>query len=76
VAAKAAGMVGKSAHGMRMAAAGPGVMASFYAKSANRSKLAAKAIGKLDRAKTQNRTFIYSAPDHNGLSRLKSISES
>jgi integrase len=76
-AAKAAGVVGKSAHGMRKAAAtravengatereleaifgwSGGRMATLYTKSANRSRLAAGAIGKLDRAETENRTSI------------------
>jgi integrase len=76
-AARAAGVVGKSAHGMRKAAAtraaengatereleaifgwSGGRMATLYTKSANRSKLAAGAIGKLDRAETENRTSI------------------
>ena len=35
-----------------------GRMATFYTKSANRSRLAAGAIGKLDRATTENRTTI------------------
>jgi len=77
-AAEAAGVVGKSAHGMRKAAAtraaengatereleaifgwSGGRMATLYTKSANRGRLAAGAIGKLDRAETENRT-IYS----------------
>jgi hypothetical protein len=33
-------------------------MATPYTKSANRSRLAAGAIGKLDRAETENRTSI------------------
>jgi hypothetical protein len=33
-------------------------MATFCAKSANRSRLAAGAIGKLDRAEAENRTSI------------------
>jgi integrase len=76
-AARAAGVVGKSAHGMRKAAAtraaengatereleaifgwSGGRMATLYTKSANRSRLAAGAIGKLDRAETENRTSI------------------
>ena len=76
-AAKAAGIVGKSAHGMRKAAAtraaengatereleaifgwSGGRMATLYTKSANRTRLAAGAIGKLDRAETENRTSI------------------
>jgi hypothetical protein len=76
-AAKAAGVFGKSAHGMRKAAvpepprtgrpsassrrslAGcQGAMATLYTKSANRGRLAAGAIGKLDRAETENRTSI------------------
>src|SRR5580692_9909673 len=35
-----------------------GQMATLYTKSANRSRLAAEAIGKLDRAETENRTSI------------------
>jgi hypothetical protein len=35
-----------------------GRMATLYTKSANRSRLAAGAIGKLDRAETENRTSI------------------
>jgi hypothetical protein len=35
-----------------------GRMATLYTKSANRSRLAAVAIGKLDRAETENRTSI------------------
>jgi integrase len=69
-AAKAAGVIGKSAHGMRKATAtraaengatereleaifgwSGGRMATLYTKSANRSRLAAGAIGKLDRAR-------------------------
>jgi integrase len=76
-AARAAGVVGKSAHGMRKAAAtraaengatereleaifgwSGGRMATLYTKSANRGRLAAGAIGKLDRAETENRTSI------------------
>jgi integrase len=75
-AARAAGVVGKSAHGMRKAAATraaengatereleaifgwSGGMATLYTRSANRSRLAAGAIGKLDRAETENRTSI------------------
>ncbi|MEA2914460.1 MAG: hypothetical protein QOJ15_6541 [Bradyrhizobium sp.] len=76
-AAKAAGVVGKSAHGMRKAAAtraaengatereleaifgwSGGRMATLYTKSANRSRLAAGAIGKIDRAETEKRTSI------------------
>jgi integrase len=76
-AAKAAGVIGKSAHGMRKAAAtraaengatereleaifgwSGGRMATLYTKSANRTRLAAGAIGKLDRAETENRTSI------------------
>lgn len=76
-AARAAGVFGKSAHGMRKAAAtraaengatereleaifgwSGGRMATLYTKSANRSRLAAGAIGKLDRAETENRTSI------------------
>ena len=76
-AAKAAGVVGKSAHGMRKAAAtraaengatereleaifgwSGGRMATLYTKSANRGRLAAGAIGKLDRAEIENRTSI------------------
>jgi integrase len=76
-AAKAAGVVGKSAHGMRKAAAtraaengatereleaifgwSGGRMATLYTKSANRTRLAAGAIGKLDRGETENRTSI------------------
>ena len=71
------GVRGKSAHGLRKAAAtratengatereleaifgwSGGRMATLYTKSANRSRLAAGAIGKLDRAKTENRTSI------------------
>jgi hypothetical protein len=33
-------------------------MATLYTKSANRGRLAAGAIGKLDRAETENRTSI------------------
>jgi hypothetical protein len=33
-------------------------MATLYTKSANRTRLAAGAIGKLDRAGTENRTSI------------------
>jgi hypothetical protein len=33
-------------------------MATLYAKSANQTRLAAGAIGKLDRAETENRTSI------------------
>jgi integrase len=77
LAAKAAGVIGKSAHGMRKAAAtraaengatereleaifgwSGGRMATLYTKSANRGRLAAGAIGKLDRAETENRTSI------------------
>jgi hypothetical protein len=36
----------------------PGRPATLYTKIANRSKLAAGAIGKLDRAETENRTSI------------------
>ena len=76
-AARAAGVRGKSAHGMRKAAAtraaengatereleaifgwSGGRMATLYTRSANRSRLAAGAIGKLDRAETENRTSI------------------
>ena len=76
-AARAAGVVGKSAHGMRKAAAtraaengatereleaifgwSGGRMATLYTKSANRSRLAAGAIGKLDRAEIEDRTSI------------------
>jgi integrase len=76
-AARAAGVVGKSAHGMRKAAAtraaengatereleaifgwSGGRMATLYTKSANRTRLAAGAIGKLDRAETEDRTSI------------------
>ena len=76
-AARAAGVVGKSAHGMRKAAAtraaengatereleaifgwSGGRMATLYTKSANRGRLAAGAIGKLDRAETEDRTSI------------------
>lgn len=76
-AARAAGIRGKSAHGMRKAAAtraaengatereleaifgwSGGRMATLYTRSANRSRLAAGAIGKLDRAETENRTSI------------------
>src|SRR3981189_2191563 len=76
-AARAAGGGGKSAHGMRKAAAtraaengatereleaifgwSGGRMATLYTKSANRGRLAAGAIGKLDRAETENRTSI------------------
>jgi hypothetical protein len=35
-----------------------GRMATLYTKSANRGRLAAGAIGKLDRAETENRTSI------------------
>lgn len=80
-AAKAAGVVGKSAHGMRKAAAtraaengatereleaifgwSGGRMATLYTKSANRGRLAAGAIGKLDRAETEKRTSIPAPP--------------
>ena len=76
-AARAAGVVGKSAHGMRKAAAtraaengatereleaifgwSGGRMATLYTKSANRGRLAAGAIGKLNRPETENRTSI------------------
>ena len=76
-AARAAGIRGKSAHGLRKAAAtraaengatereleaifgwSGGRMATLYTRSANRSRLAAGAIGKLDRAETENRTSI------------------
>lgn len=76
-AARAAGVRGKSAHGLRKAAAtraaengatereleaifgwSGGRMATLYTRSANRSRLAAGAIGKLDRAGTENRTSI------------------
>ena len=76
-AAKAAGIKGKSAHGMRKAAAtraaengatereleaifgwSGGRMATLYTKNANRTRLAAGAIDKLDRAGTGNRTSI------------------
>jgi integrase len=76
-AARAAGVCGKSAHGLRKAAAtraaengatereleaifgwSGGRMATLYTKSANRTRLAAGAIGKLDRAETENRTSI------------------
>ena len=76
-AARAAGVRGKSAHGLRKAAAtraaengatereleaifgwSGGRMATLYTRSANRSRLAAGAIGKLDRAETENRTSI------------------
>jgi integrase len=76
-AARAAGVFGKSAHGVRKGAAtraaengatereleaifgwSGGRMATLYTKSANRSKLAAGAIGKLDRAEIENRTSI------------------
>jgi integrase len=76
-AAKAAGVFGKSSHGMRKAAATRaaergatereleaifgwvgGRMATHYTRSANRSRLAAGAIDKLDRSETENRTSI------------------
>jgi integrase len=76
-AARAAGVRGKSAHGLRKAAAtraaengatereleaifgwSGGRMATLYTESANRIRLAAGAIGKLDRAETENRTSI------------------
>ena len=76
-AAKAAGVFGKSAHGVRKGAAtraaengatereleaifgwSGGRMATLYTKSANRTRLAAGAIGKLDRGETENRTSI------------------
>lgn len=76
-AARAAGVSGKSAHGLRKAAAtraaengatereleaifgwSGGRMATLYTRSANRSRLAAGAIGKLDRPETENRTSI------------------
>lgn len=76
-AARAAGVRGKSAHGLRKAAAtraaengatereleaifgwSGGRMATLYTRSANRSRLAAGAISKLDRAETENRTSI------------------
>ena len=76
-AARAAGVFGKSAHGMRKAAAtsaaengatereleaifgwSGGRMATLYTKSANRGRLAAGAIGKLNRPETENRTSI------------------
>jgi hypothetical protein len=76
-AARAGGVRGKSAHGLRKAAAtratengaterepdaifgwSGGRMATLYTKSANRSRLAAGAISKLDRAETENRTSI------------------
>lgn len=76
-AARAARVQGKSAHGLRKAAAtlaaengatereleaifgwSGGRMATLYTKSANRSRLAAGAIGKLDRGETENRTPI------------------
>jgi integrase len=76
-AAKAAGIKGKSAHGLRKAAAtraaengatereleaifgwSGGRMATLYTRSANRTRLAAGAIDKLDRAETGNRTSI------------------
>jgi hypothetical protein len=37
-------------------------MATLYTKSANRSRLVAGAIGKLDRAETENKTSV-PAPD-------------
>lgn len=80
-AARAAGVVGKSAHGMRKAAAtraaengatereleaifgwSGGRMATLYTKSANRGRLAAGAIGKLDRGETEKRTSIPAPP--------------
>jgi integrase len=80
-AARAAGVRGKSAHGVRKAAAARaaengatereleaifgwsgGRMATLYIKSANRSRLAAGAIGKLDRAETEKRTSIPAPP--------------
>jgi integrase len=76
-AARAAGVLGKSAHGVRKGAAtraaengatereleaifgwSGGRMATLYTKSANRTRLAAGAIGKLDRGETENRTSI------------------
>jgi integrase len=76
-AARTAGVRGKSAHGLRKAAAtraaengatereleaifgwSGGRMATLYTRSANRSRLAAGAIAKLDRAETENRTSI------------------
>jgi len=76
-AARVAGVRGKSAHGLRKAAAtraaengatereleaifgwSGGRIATLYTKSASRSRLAAGAIGKLDRAETENRTSI------------------
>jgi integrase len=76
-AAKAAGVRGKSAHGLRKAAAtraaengatereleaifgwSGGRMATLYTRSANRSRLAAGAIDKLDRPETETGTSI------------------
>jgi integrase len=81
-AAKAAGIHGKSAHGMRKAAAtraadngatereleaifgwSGGRMATHYTRNANRDRLAAGAIDKLDRAATETGTAI-PAPSH------------
>jgi integrase len=76
-AARAAGVHGKSAHGIRKAAAtraaengatereleaifgwSGGRMATLYTRSANRTRLAAGAIDKLDRAETETGTAI------------------
>jgi integrase len=76
-AAKAAGVRGKSAHGLRKAAAtraaengatereleaifgwSGGRMATLYTRSANRTRLAAGAIDKLDRAEAETGTSI------------------
>jgi integrase len=80
--AKAAGIRGKSAHGMRKAAAtraadngateremeaifgwSGGRMATLYTRSANRDRLAAGAIDKLDRRETETGTSIPSPED-------------
>lgn len=79
--AKAAGVRGKSAHGMRKAAAtraadngatereleaifgwSGGRMATHYTRSANRDRLAAGAIVKLDRPETETGTSIPAPP--------------
>jgi integrase len=80
-AARAAGVRGKSAHGLRNTAAtrvaengatereleaifgwSEGADGDALHASANRSRLAAGAIGKLDRAETENRTSIIPSP--------------
>jgi hypothetical protein len=48
----------RSSASRRSFSAGSGRMAMLCGKSANRSRLAAGAIGKLDRAETENRTSI------------------